>query len=302
MPFFLSVDYIFFIVVLVLVVVGVAYSTLLERKILGTIQHRKGPKTSFLGMAQPLADALKLLSKEFILPYRSNGLVFIFVPCLGLVLSLVLWVVVPGSTYFTFFSVIIYLAISSFHVYSPILAGWSSNSIYSLLGSVRSIAQTISYEIPFFCLVFGLCLVKGSYSLSVYGFSSFFFVFLLIFFFWVLIGVVELHRAPFDLSEAESELVSGYNTDYSSFGFVLLFLSEYMNILFFGQLSGHFWFSEGWLLPLIFGITVSGLVLFFRAVYPRVKYNDLMEFCWKGFLPLIFGWVVTLFFCCFLYF
>lgn len=278
------------------VLVATAWSTLLERKILARAQRRKGPnKVSLKGVAQPLADALKLLIKKQVVPRRSNVLPFITIPCLALTISLFLWEVWPEgyggmrSNY----EGLIYVCVASFHIYAVVVAGWAANSIYSMMGALRGIAQTISYELPYNLTILGLFLWFGCYRVvGVQGNGYLFIHSLFIFPVWIMLVLCELHRTPFDLTEAERELVSGYNTDYGAVGFIQLFISEYANVLFAGQLSSLLWvwpiFGGYSCAPV--GVFFMGLFLFFRAVFPRCRYDQLMEVCWKRVLPFVFFW------------
>lgn len=270
------------------VLICTAYSTLLERKLLAGAQRRKGPnKVRWKGAVQPLTDALKLFLKQEVIPARARTFLFLYSPCLALRVSLGLWVVWPqlGWCAYPFsFSVLLYLLISSIHIYGVVLAGWSSNSMYAILGTIRAVSQTISYELPLTCVVLGIC-----YQIKSYTFGDFFggenpVVFFVldfpIFIIWICLVVAELHRAPFDLPEAESELVSGYNTDYGAVGFILLFVSEYANLVFAGQITRVFWFHGlFWVGKVVVGILLRSFILFIRAVLPRIYYRGLMEVC-----------------------
>ena len=190
---------------------------------------------------------------------------------------------------------------ASVHVFRVIIAGWSSNSIYAILGTIRAVAQTISYELPLSCIVLGICFQLKRYSFIAFSSRATFpFCFILsdfpVFFVWICLIIAELHRAPFDLPEAERELVSGYNTDFGATGFILLYVSEYANIVFAGQVSMLFWAHSLWWGVLIAaGILSSSYILFLRAVFPRAYYNGLMESCWKIFLPFVFFWFILVF-------
>jgi NADH-quinone oxidoreductase subunit H len=308
----------FFIVIetlalIVPLLIAVAYTTLLERKVMAGIQRRRGPNTVGLyGLLQPLADGLKLFLKETVVPNNANIHIFIFSPILTFILSLVTWCVIP----FEKSSVIVdlnvgmlyLLAVSSLSVYGIIMAGWSSNSKYAFLGALRSAAQLISYEISNSIIVLTVLACVGSLNMSdiVLAQETVWFIFPLFpsFVMYVISGLAETNRAPFDLPEAEAELVSGYNVEYSSMTFALFFLGEYAHMILMGSMTSIL-FLGGWLPPLDifplnlvsgfiwFGFKVS-LVLFFfvwvRAAFPRYRYDQLMRIGWKVFLPLSFGW------------
>lgn len=293
--------------------IGVAYTTLLERKVMAGIQRRRGPNVVGLyGLLQPLADGLKLFLKETIIPNNANVLIFLFSPILTFILSLVTWVVIPferSSAIVDLNVGILYLlAVSSLSVYGIIMAGWSSNSKYAFLGALRSTAQLISYEISISVIVLTVLVCVGSLNLSeiVLAQETVWFVFPLFpsFIMFMISGLAETNRAPFDLPEAEAELVSGYNVEYSSMTFALFFLGEYAHMILMGSMTSIL-FLGGWLPPISifpftlvpgyiwFGFKVS-LVLFFfvwvRAAFPRYRYDQLMRIGWKVFLPLSFGW------------
>lgn len=298
------------------VLLSVAFLTLLERKVLGGMQQRKGPNVAGpFGLLQPFADAIKLLAKETILPSSSNKIIFIIAPMITFILSVVGWAVIPFDVYSIIADVnlgLLYLfAISSMGVYGIIVAGWSSNSRYAFLGALRSAAQMISYEVSLGLVIMPVLMIVGSLSLTkiveyqeetVWFFIPLFPSFLM----FLVSALAETNRPPFDLPEAEAELVSGYNVEYSSVGFVLFFIAEYSSImlmsslsviLFFGGWSSPFnfvpftwvpsfvWFSLKLLLVLFFFIWV-------RATFPRYRYDQLMRLGWKVFLPLSLAWVV----------
>nr|AML26666.1 NADH dehydrogenase subunit 1 [Ptiliidae sp. BMNH 1274726] len=280
---------------IIFVMVGVAFFTLLERKVLGYIQIRKGPnKVGYMGLLQPFSDALKLFSKESIIPLMSNYLIYYFSPIFNFFLSLSLWLSLPYlSIFFSFnFSFLFFLCVSSLSVYSLMLSGWSSNSIYSLLGSLRSIAQTISYEVSLALLFISLLFMILSfnfYSLIIYQKNIWFIFFMLGLMLMVVVSsLAETNRSPFDFAEGESELVSGFNVEYSSGGFALIFLSEYSSIIFMSFLISLM-FLGGNLLSFVFFILVGFLCFFWlwvRGTLPRFRYDKLMYLAWKSYLPL----------------
>lgn len=298
------------------VLLSVAFLTLLERKVLGGMQQRKGPNVAGpFGLFQPFADAIKLLAKETILPSSSNKIIFILAPMITFILSVVGWAVMPFDVYSIIADVnlgILYLfAISSMGVYGIIVAGWASNSRYAFLGALRSAAQMISYEVSLGLVIMPVLMIVGSLSLTkiveyqdetVWFFIPLFPSFLM----FLISALAETNRPPFDLPEAEAELVSGYNVEYSSVGFVLFFIAEYSSIMLMSSLSVILFFG-GWASPFNFApfIWVPSfiwfslkliLVLFFfiwvRATFPRYRYDQLMRLGWKVFLPLSLAWVV----------
>ena len=292
------------------VLIAVAYFTLAERKILSSIQRRKGPNVvGAFGLLQPLADGLKLFLKETILPSNADITLFILAPILTFFLSLLSWVIIPlgEGMFFTELNIgILYLlAISSLSVYGVIIAGWSSNSKYAFLGSLRSTAQMVSYELTIgFCI---LSVIVCSKSLNLVQIvlaqqTVWYCIPLLpIFIIFFISALAETNRHPFDLPEAEAELVSGYNVEYSAMGFALFFLGEYANMLLMSSLTTIL-FLGGWLAPFNltfipgsfwFGIKVCFFVILFilvRAILPRYRYDQLMRLGWKVYLPFTISW------------
>nr|YP_010981975.1 NADH dehydrogenase subunit 1 [Anotylus gibbulus]UZA61065.1 NADH dehydrogenase subunit 1 [Anotylus gibbulus] len=283
------------VIMVIMVLVGVAFLTLLERKVLGYIQIRKGPnKVGFMGVIQPFSDAIKLFSKENVYPLMSNFNLYYFSPILNLFLALSLWLCMPFfSILFNFnMSVLFFLCCSSLSVYTIMIAGWSSNSNYSLLGSLRAVAQTISYEVSLFIiLVSFLFLIMSLKVLDFYKIQVY--LWLLIFTFplclmWVISSLAETNRTPFDFAEGESELVSGFNVEYSGGGFALIFLAEYASILFMSMMcvmifmGGNLW-SLMFFIKLVF---MSFFWIWVRGTLPRYRYDKLMYLAWKSFLPI----------------
>nr|YP_010411468.1 NADH dehydrogenase subunit 1 [Sambus femoralis]URN73114.1 NADH dehydrogenase subunit 1 [Sambus femoralis] len=287
--FFLS------IILILCVLMGVGFLTLLERKVLGYIQLRKGPnKVGFMGLPQPLGDGLKLFTKEQIFPVMSNYFVYYFSPIMNLFLSLLIWFCMPFFVgFFNFkFSVLFFLCCSSLGVYTIMMSGWSSNSLYSLLGGLRSVAQTISYEVSLSLILLSFLVVIS--SVNFYDFMIFqkYLWFILLFsplsIIWFISSLAETNRTPFDFAEGESELVSGFNVEYSSGGFALIFLAEYSNILFMSMLFsllflGGDFFS--WLFFVKFSF-ISFCFIWVRGTLPRYRYDKLMNLAWKCYLPL----------------
>ena len=303
-----------FLIIVVPVLISVAYLTLAERKIMGSMQQRKGPNVvGFLGLLQPLADGLKLLLTETVIPTNANTFGFIFAPILTLMLSLFGWSVIPFSTFSFFVDINIALlflfAVSSLGVYGIIISGWASNSRYAFFGALRSAAQMISYEVSIGLILISILVCTGSLSfVDIVFFQKFiFFVipFFPLFLMFLISILAETNRAPFDLPEAESELVSGYNVEYASMGFALFFLAEYSSMILMSSLT-ILMFLGGWLFfiieienPIInssiFALKIC-LILFFyiwvRASFPRYRIDQLMRLCWKIFLPLSLAFVI----------
>jgi NADH-quinone oxidoreductase subunit H len=313
----------FFIVILIIqilaltvpLLLAVAFVTLAERKVMASMQRRKGPNVvGFVGLFQPIADGLKLMVKEPVLPSSSNVVIFLVAPVVTFLLSQVGWAALPFGDGLVLADIdvgLLYLfGISSLGVYGIITAGWSSNSKYGFLGSLRSAAQMVSYEVSIGLILITVLLCVGSLNLTeiVKGQEEVWFLIPLfplgILFF--ISALAETNRAPFDLPEAEAELVAGYNVEYSAMGFTLFFLGEYTNILVMSTLCTLF-FLGGWLPPISIlpfqwlppffwlGLKVNLIVFLFiwvRAAFPRYRYDQLMRLGWKVFLPLSLAWVV----------
>lgn len=297
------------IILIVCVLVGVAFLTLLERKVLGYIQLRKGPnKVGFIGILQPFSDAIKLFRKEQIFPFISNILIFLISPIFNLLLALFLWIRIPFFSYFLKFnfSILFFFCISRLGVYTIIMSGWSSNSNYSLLGRLRSVAQTISYEVRIFMILLSFLILI--FSLNLYDFYYYqkfiWFIFLNIplSFMWLISRLAETNRTPFDFAEGESELVSGFNVEYRGVGFAIIFIAEYANILFIRILlvliflGGNF---NSWLFFLKL-ILISFVWIWIRGTIPRYRYDKLINLSWKVYLPVslnffIFNFGLSLF-------
>nr|AML26019.1 NADH dehydrogenase subunit 1 [Staphylinidae sp. BMNH 1274245] len=280
-------------ILMIFVLVGVAFLTLLERKVLGYIQIRKGPnKVGVLGVLQPFSDAIKLFSKESMIPLMSNFSFYYFSPILNLFLSLMLWVCLPFlSMLYSFnFGILYFLCISSLGVYSVMISGWSSNSNYALLGGLRSVAQTISYEVSLALILLSfLFLILSMNMLDLWKYQMYLW-FIILFFplslMFIVSSLAETNRTPFDFAEGESELVSGFNVEYSSGGFALIFLAEYSSILFMSMMCvllflGGNYFSWMFFFKLSF---MSFLWIWVRGTLPRFRYDKLMYLAWKSFL------------------
>nr|YP_010180342.1 NADH dehydrogenase subunit 1 [Oenopia sauzeti]QVD39761.1 NADH dehydrogenase subunit 1 [Oenopia sauzeti] len=282
-------------ILMLMVLVSVAFLTLLERKLLGYIQLRKGPnKVGYMGILQPFSDAIKLFSKELIFPYMSNIFIFLFSPMMNLMLALMLWISMPFFCYLMKFnfSVMFFFSISSLSVYTIMMSGWSSNSNYSLLGSLRSVAQTISYEVSMFLIMLSFLLLIM--SLNFYDFMIYqkFVWFILLNFplglMWLVSSLAETNRTPFDFAEGESELVSGFNIEYSGVSFALIFMAEYSNILFMSMISVLVLFGGNFYSWMFFFklVILSFFWIWVRGTFPRYRYDKLMFLSWKVYLPI----------------
>ena len=296
---------------------GVAYLTLAERKVIGWMQSRIGPnRVGYFGLLQPLADGLKLLMKEIIIPSGANKLLFVIAPIMVLMPALAAWAVIPFNAELVLANVnagLLYiLAMTSLGVYGVIIAGWASNSKYAFLGCLRSAAQIVSYEIAMgFALVTVLMaaqslnlgdIVRGQHGQ--YGMLNWYIIPLFpMFIVYLISGVAETNRAPFDVAEGESEIVAGFHVEYSGMGFALFFLGEYANMILIAFLTSIM-FLGGWLSPVTFlpdsivwmlakVAFVLFLFLWFRATFPRYRYDQLMRLGWKVFIPVSLVWVVV---------
>nr|QWB85819.1 NADH dehydrogenase subunit 1 [Distenia gracilis] len=281
------------ILLIVCVLVGVAFLTLLERKVLGYIQVRKGPnKVGFVGLIQPFSDAIKLFTKEQSYPFMSNFNLYYLSPVVNLSIALLLWLSVPfWSVNLSFnLSLLYFLSVSSLGVYTVMLAGWSSNSSFALLGSLRSVAQTISYEVSLSLIL--LSFIYLTMSFNMLDFSkiqeNIWLLFILwpLCMMWVVSSLAETNRTPFDFAEGESELVSGFNVEYSSGGFAMIFLAEYASILFMSFLCSLM-FLGGDVYSMVFFFKVSFMGFFWiwvRGTLPRYRYDKLMYLAWKSYL------------------
>ena len=302
----------------------VAYVTYSERKIIGFMQSRMGPtRVGPSGLLQPIADVLKLVSKEIIIPTNANKGIFLTAPMLMLVPSLLVWAVIPLSEFFIISNInaglLFILALTSLSVYGVILAGWASNSKYAFLGSMRSAAQIIAYEIAMGFALVGVLMLSGSLNLQVIiqeqsgSILNWFWIPLFpLFLIYFIAGVAETNRAPFDVSEGESEIVAGFHVEYSGMAFAMFFLAEYMNLILISVLSSIIFFG-GWLSPFqgtfldAYFSFVPGFVwlslktlifififLWLRATLPRYRYDQIMRLGWKVFLPITFFWLTVI--------
>ena len=302
----------------------VAYVTYSERKIIGFMQSRMGPtRVGPSGLLQPIADVLKLVSKEIIIPTNASKGIFLTAPMLMLVPSLLVWAVIPLSEFFIISNInaglLFILALTSLSVYGVILAGWASNSKYAFLGSMRSAAQIIAYEIAMGFALVGVLMLSGSLNLQVIIqeqsgsiFTWYWLPLFPLFLIYFIAGVAETNRAPFDVSEGESEIVAGFHVEYSGMAFAMFFLAEYMNLILISILSSILFFG-GWLSPFqgtflyTYFSFVPGFVwlslktmififvfLWLRATLPRYRYDQIMRLGWKVFLPITFFWLTVI--------
>ena len=300
---------------LVPLLVGVAYTTIAERKILGAMQLRKGPNVvGFWGSLQVIADAMKMLLKEQIIPTGANRVLFVLAPMLTMVLALIAWAVIPVNDGWAIANInvgVLYLfAISSLGVYGIVIAGWASNSKYAFLGALRSAAQMVSYEVSMGFVMVTVLLCAGSLNLTaivraqerVWFFIPLFPMFIVFF----ISTLAETNRAPFDLPEGESEIVGGFHVEYGAMTFGLFFLGEYANMILMSAMTTIL-FLGGWLSPIPFApftwvpgplwfiakiCAVLFMFVWVRATFPRFRYDQLMRLGWKVFLPLSLGWLI----------
>nr|CAH59854.1 NADH dehydrogenase subunit 1 [Zygaena manlia manlia] len=298
-------DYmLFFVGVLFLilgVLIGVAFLTLLERKVLGYIQIRKGPnKVGMIGILQPFSDAIKLFTKEQTYPMFSNYMSYYFSPVVSFILSLMIWLLIPY--YFNMISfnlgLMFFICCISLGVYSVMIAGWSSNSNYALLGGLRSVAQTISYEVSLVLIMMSSIIFIMDFNLVLFNeYQSivwFFFLMIPLSLCWFSSSLAETNRTPFDFAEGESELVSGFNVEYSSGGFALIFMAEYSSILFMSMFFCLMYLG-GYNLNLIFYLKlalISFLFIWVRGTLPRYRYDKLMYLAWKSYLPISLNFII----------
>jgi NADH-quinone oxidoreductase subunit H len=302
-----------FLIIILPILLAVAFLTLLERKLLASVQLRRGPNlVGFFGLLQPLADGLKLFVKETIIPSQSSNLVFIFAPLISLSVSLMGWAIIPFYKNIVFsdldLGLLFFFSISSLAVYGIIVAGWSSNSKYAFLGSLRSAAQMISYEVSLGLVLLNLLIYSNSLNLTqiimAQEFCWFVFPFFFIFLLFFVSSLAETNRPPFDLPEAEAELVAGYIVEYASTMFAFFFIGEYANIILNSVLASIL-FLGGWFSFFNFE-TNNGFLLFFivkilfmlflfimvRATLPRYRYDQLMQIGWKFILPIALGFLI----------
>nr|AOY39876.1 NADH dehydrogenase subunit 1 [Hypothenemus sp. BMNH 1039866] len=282
-------------ILFICVLVGVAFLTLFERKVLSYINIRKGPnKLGFAGLLQPFSDAIKLFTKEQNFPLFSNLLIFYLSPIFSFFFMLMIWLSIPFFSFSFSFSLsfLFMLSVSSLGVYMVMLAGWSSNSNYSMLGSIRSVAQVISYEASLVLIFMSFLILISSFNLfDLFKFQEFgWFIFLLFFpsIMMLMSMLAETNRSPFDFAEGESELVSGFNVEYGSGGFALIFMAEYGSILFMSMIFSLFVLGGDFMSFLFFikFVFIAFVWIWFRGTLPRYRYDKLMGLAWKIYLPV----------------
>ncbi|MDI9346966.1 MAG: NADH-quinone oxidoreductase subunit NuoH [Methylacidiphilales bacterium] len=312
------------IIVLIPLIISVAYLTYIERKIIGFMQFRIGPNViGYRGMLQPFADVIKLLCKEIIIPSSSNKYLFLVAPVLAIAPSLTAWAIIPFADSWSISNINVGLLfifmLTSLSVYGIIIGGWASNSKYSFLGAIRSVAQIVSYEIAMGFALVGVVIASGSLNVSEivlaqkgeHGILQWYFIPLFpLFFVYLISGIAETNRAPFDVAEGESEIVAGFHVEYSGTGFAAFFLAEYANIILISMLTSIL-FLGGWLSPFpeyfsIPFLTTPGfgwllvktsaiifMFLWFRATFPRYRYDQIMRLGWKILLPITMIWILV---------
>lgn len=275
--------------------IAIAFYTLLERKLLGYFQIRKGPnKVIFIGLPQPLADAIKLFLKEQIIQINANISLFIGAPIIRLFLALILWCIYPhqNSSFWIQYGILYFLCISAINVYATFIAGWRSNSKYALLGAYRGVAQTISYEVSISIILLSALILATFMDISIianYIESIFFLIIPSLTILWFITTLAETNRTPFDFAEGESELVSGFNIEYGSRRFALIFIAEYCNILFISTITTVIFISSIFkflsIYQILITIFLASTFIWIRATYPRIRYDCLIMLTWKSFLP-----------------
>nr|AFX67646.1 NADH dehydrogenase subunit 1 [Chilatherina bleheri] len=295
-------------ILIVFILLAVALLTLVERKVLGYMQLRKGPNVvGPYGLLQPVADGLKLFTKEPVRPSTASSLMFLLAPILALTLALTLWAPMPLPSPMADMTlgVLFILAISSLTVYTILGSGWASNSKYALIGALRAVAQTISYEVSLGLILLSTIIFAGGFTLQTFNIAQET-IWLIIpawplAVMWYISTLAETNRAPFDLTEGESELVSGFNVEYAGGPFALFFLAEYANILLMNTLSAILFLGTSLIfytpeistiLLMIKATLLSTVFLWVRASYPRFRYDQLMHLTWKNFLPLTLAMVI----------
>nr|QGW36329.1 NADH dehydrogenase subunit 1 [Dolichoderus sibiricus] len=295
---YLGLNFLSIIIMILVLLLGVAFLTLLERKMLGYVQNRKGPnKLGFIGLLQPFSDAIKLYSKELFVIFKSNKYMYYLCPLMSFMMMMMIWMIFPYITnlYSMNYSLLVMILIMSISSYVLLLMGWSSNSIYSMLGALRSVSQALSYEVSFIFIVMILMLLSESYSLvdlnkwQIYMNNLIFmFPVFLMFFLSVL---AELNRTPMDFIEGESELVSGFNIEYFSGSFALIFMGEYGMIIFFSMLMSIMFMKILYIFIMFVYINIFiVMIIMMRGLLPRMRYDELMYLCWKIILPLVLSY------------
>uniref|UniRef100_UPI00315CDFAC NADH dehydrogenase subunit 1 n=1 Tax=Amblyomma triste TaxID=251400 RepID=UPI00315CDFAC len=286
-------NFMLFFILILMALMSIAFFTLLERKIMGYCQIRKGPnKSGYLGILQPFSDALKLFSKEMNLMFYLNLFLYVISPIMSIVLMMIMWLIFyfKSSNMMLNLTLVFFLCVSSLSSYTILFSGWASNSKYSLIGSYRGFAQIISYEVSMAMLLISLSLIFESFSIKNYIIQQEYFMnfycFFLIFIIWMIILLAETNRTPFDLSEGESELVSGFNIEYGSWLFAMIFMSEYGMIILMSMITNYLFLGFSKFNGMI---TLSLMILFImiRSTFVRFRYDKLMMMAWKNILPVV---------------
>lgn len=293
-------------ITIICAILSIAFYTLLERKCLGYFQTRKGPnKVGIAGLPQPFADAIKLFTKEWSTPLTSNFVPFVIAPVFNLFIALLLWTLYPHPfrSFILPFRALLIITISSTSVYPVIIAGWASNSKYALLGSLRRVAQTISYEVSITLILISAILIHMSFNLNIYSnyiISTPALIVPPLLFIWFVSTLAETNRTPFDFAEGESELVSGFNVEYRRTRFALIFIAEYCRIIIIRLFTAVFFLqfiTNSILYSYLLSVQTTLLALFFiwvRASFPRMRYDRLIALTWKTFLPIRLALLIIL--------
>ncbi len=294
-------------IVILRIILRIAFFTLLERKMLAYIQLRKGPnKVIIIGAPQPIADAIKLLIKEWVKPSRVNRWIFTISPIIILILALIIWTFIPFKNTLLYFQLtfLIFLVIISLNVYPSLTRGWVSNSKYASIGALRAIAQTISYEITMAIAILTPLIIILSFNSNkiIELQQSFWMSFIIpsIFIIWLIAVIAETNRTPFDLVEGESELVSGFNVEYRSVGFTLIFIAEYVRILLISVITtilfigGTFSIINNSIIIIIKTLLIAALLIWVRGTMPRIRYDILIKLTWIFILPISIAFIIWL--------
>nr|AZL93411.1 NADH dehydrogenase subunit 1 [Habroteleia persimilis] len=285
-----------YIILIIFILISVSFFTLFERKILSYIQFRKGPnKVGFIGILQAISDGVKLFSNEFMFLYQINMFMYLLSPIFMFLISLLLWMIYPFMNLMMMKNFMLFMfCLLMLNVYPMMFAGYSSNSIYSMLGSLRSISQTISYEVSFIFLVFSMLILLESLSINMFiYYKNLFILFMFPLSMMLYISILaELNRTPFDFSEGESELISGYNIEYMSSGFALIFLGEYLNIMFLMLMFTIMNFYLNFIYMYIIWMYFLFMVIMIRSLLPRLRYDKLMILIWLNYLPISLNYLM----------